>query len=1023
MCDYFSRAEKRQGAWMSELKASFIDDNGKGLSTTGLGHGDAHHVGDFNPYIHGQELYACNEDNPDNNYRDATTSKIYYRQTSDKDDGRAMMGNFSNEYPGCLGRSGHDTAISSVTNEHIPQDIAFDVNFRIYWDGDLLEETFNGTGTRNSAGRIYKPGVGDLTKLDGSLTNNDTKATPCYQGDILGDWREEVIMRTKDNTIRIYTTTIPTSWRIPTLWHDHQYRQAMAWQMCGYNQPPHVSYFLGELEGITQAPPPLTMTDRIEVKDGGEIGEVDTPNPHWLLAESRDATVNVQDGCQPYIVTVNTPSWVQGHDNNNQIEYTYYTHTLTGGAFAGNMRLVKQGDGTLVLPTVTETYSGPTDVWAGTLRFDVTLQNSRVWLNRFAALESDGGKFQKGIRMDYGTTLYPGRKEADGQGMLETDSLFMGFGSRIVFKRIAGNYDGKNVGTNVLTIEKKDWQNGPEYSAPVFEVHWTEPITFPGQSPDIPGKYLLMEAKEIVGSIDDIILEGTEGMKASLVYEDGKLYIDVQALRQPTAVSWDGGNGGIWDMAVTENFILAGGQRDIFVTGDQVTFGDEAPTVDVIVSEDVSPASVVFMNETKDYTLSGDGSIIGNATLTKRGAGTLTISNINKMTGAVTIEGGTVKVASMANADGADYGALGGVNTSVTLQNGGVLSTTGTIVTTQKLTVGDGGGIVNVASGRLTANGAIAQSGKSSLTKTGSGTLVIGNTLKADTLIVEQGVLQGGEVADRHQYPSLVVLNGGSLKDPDNIYSYSSNAANIVVPEGKTTTWTLDSRCDYKGRLTGNGSLTINVTSVRCNMQGDWSGFEGTLKFVNQKTGSYAPQLQWNNAYGLPNATLTGDFFNNGQDVTIGTLIDKAVITGNGRTTAKHLNLDISKVKGKISHSYIEVAGTLIVNGDINISLKSKEMKAGDEMVLWKVGTLQTSSDLVVNLPELSEGLYWDTSELLKKEGKLKVTDIPTAINNVQSSKFKVQSSSWYSLDGRKLNGEPKVKGIYIKNGKKVIIK
>jgi hypothetical protein len=300
---------------------------------------------------------------------------------------------------------------------------------------------------------------------------------------------------------------------------------------------------------------------------------------------------------------------------------------------------------------------------------------------------------------------------------------------------------------------------------------------------------------------------------------------------------------------------------------------------------------------------------------------------------------------------------------------------------------------------------------------------VIGNTLKADTLIVEQGILQGGEVGNRHQYPSLVILNGGSLKDPDDIYSYSTNAANIVVPEGKTATWILDSRCDYQGKLLGSGELTVNVSSVRCNMQGDWSGFEGTLKFVNQKTGSYAPQLQWNNAYGLPNATLTGDFFNNGQNVTIGTLIDKAVITGNGRTTAKHLNLDITKVKGKINHSYIEVAGTLIVNGDINISLKSKEMKVGDEMVLWKVGALQTSSDLVVNLPELPEGLYWDTTELLKKEGKLKVTDIPTAIDKVQSSKFKVQSSSWYTLDGRKLNGEPKVKGIYIKNGKKVIIK
>ena len=991
-----------------------IDDNGHGLSTTGLGHGDAQHHGDFNPYIHGHEIYACNEDRPDNNYRDATTSKIYYRQTSDKDDGRGMMGNFSNEYPGCLGRSGHDTAISSVTNEHIPVDIPFDVNFRVYWDGDLLEETFNGTGTRNSTGRIYKPGKGDLQRLEGSLTNNDTKATPCYQGDVFGDWREEVVMRTKDNKIRIYTTTIPTEWRMPTLWHDHQYRQAMAWQMCGYNQPPHVSYFVGELEGITQAPPPLTMTNRQEIGNGETIGigqtrtDTDDQAP-VILCEPNDMTVSVADGASPSIFYDNAPTWVQGYDDNDHIITEYFTHTLTGGAFTGAMRLVKQGDGILDLPKVTETYTGPTDVWAGTLRFDGTMQNSRVWLNRFATLVSNGGKFLKGIKMDYGAELCPGE---DG---IETDTLTMGFGSRIHFYVSASGTVGC-VKARVLSIETKDWQYGPQYSAPVFKFVLTGGF--------YEGRHLLVDAEKIEGNIDDIVIEGLIGEKASLSHEGGKIYLDVSALRHAADVTWDGGTDGIWDFAGKQNFLLADGTKDFFVTGDRVTFNDEAQQTTVTITEDVKPGNVVFDNTTKDYTLTGDGAIIGIYYITKRGAGNLTINNTNRLTGGVTIEEGTLTVSALANAQGAEYGALGSAASLITFKGKGELATKGTIVTTQRLALGKGGGIINTTSGsKLTANGAISQIDNSSLTKTGSGTLVIGNTLKADTLIVEQGILQGGEVGNRHQYPSLVILNGGSLKDPDDIYSYSTNAANIVVPEGKTATWILDSRCDYKGRLTGKGTLTVNVTSVRCNMQGDWSGFEGTLKFVNQKTGSYAPQLQWNNAYGLPNATLTGDFFNNGQDVTIGTLIDKAVITGNGRTTAKHLVLDISKVKGKINNSYIEVAGTLIVNGDINISLKSKEMKAGDEMVLWKVGALQTSSDLVVNLPELPEGLYWDTSELLKKEGKLKVTDIPTAIDKVQSSKFKVQSSSWYTLDGRKLNGEPKVKGIYIKNGKKVIIK
>ncbi|MBR4481374.1 MAG: autotransporter-associated beta strand repeat-containing protein [Prevotella sp.] len=992
-----------------------IDDNGHGLSTTGLGHGDAHHVGDFNPYIHGQELYACNEDRPDNNYRDATTSKIYYRQTSSNDDGRAMMGNFSNDYPGCLGRSGHDTAISSVTNEHIPEDIAFDVNFRIYWDGDLLEETFNGTGTRNSTGRIYKPGVGDLLKLEGSLTNNDTKATPCYQGDILGDWREEVIMRTKDNKIRIYTTTIPTDWRIPTLWHDHQYRNAMVWQMCGYNQPPHVSYFLGELEGITQAPPPLTMTGRQEIGNGETIGigqtrtDTDDQAP-VILCEPNDMTVSVADGASPSIFYDNAPTWVQGYDDNEHITTEYFTHTLTGGAFTGAMRLVKQGDGILDLPKVTETYTGPTDVWAGTLRFHGTMQNSRVWLNRFATLVSNGGEFLKGIKMDYGAELCPGE---DG---IKTDTLTMGFGSRIHFNVSASGTVGC-VKARVLSIETKDWQYGPQYSAPVFKFVLTGGF--------YEGRHLLVDAEKIEGNIDDIVIEGLIGEKASLSHEGGKIYLDVSALRHAADVTWDGGTDSIWDFAGKQNFLLADGTKDFFVTGDRVTFNDEAQQTTVTITEDVKPGFIVFDNTTKDYTLTGDGAIIGIYSITKRGAGNLTINNTNRLTGGVTIEEGTITVSALANAQGAEYGALGSAASLITFKGKGELATKGTIVTTQELALGKGGGIINTTSGsKLTANGAISQIDNSSLTKTGSGTLVIGNTLKADTLIVEQGILQGGEVGNRHQYPSLVILNGGSLKDPDDIYSYSTNAANIVVPEGKTATWILDSRCDYQGKLLGSGELTVNVTSVRCNMQGDWSQFEGTLNFQNKKTGSYDPQLQWNNDKGLGKATVTGTFHNNGKDVTIGTLIDKAVISGNGRTTAKRLVLDISKVKGKISHSYIEVAGTLIVSGSIDISLKSKEMKAGDEVVLWKAGALQTTSGTVVNLPELPEGLYWDTSELLKKEGKLKVTDVPpTGINHVQYSMFNVQSNSWYSLDGRKLNGEPKTKGIYIKNGKKTIIK
>ncbi len=71
--------------------------------------------------------------------------------------------------------------------------------------------------------------------------------------DLLGDWREEVVWRSADDSaLLVFSTTVPTAHRIPTLMHDSQYRVQVAAQNAGYNQPPHPGYFLGE----GMAPPP-----------------------------------------------------------------------------------------------------------------------------------------------------------------------------------------------------------------------------------------------------------------------------------------------------------------------------------------------------------------------------------------------------------------------------------------------------------------------------------------------------------------------------------------------------------------------------------------------------------------------------------------------------------------------------------------------------------------------------------------------------------------------------------------------
>lgn len=879
-----------------------IDDNGKGLSTTGLGHGDAQHCSDFNPYVHGQEIFACLEDHPGNNYRDATTSKLYYRYTAGDDDGRSMMGNFTNDFPGSQGVSSRDpNLIGSVINGPLPGGTKNNItqNFRIFWDGDLLEETHDYSNGKNTAIGIYKYGVGMIDKLDGSMTNNDTKGSPTYQGDILGDWREEVITRTLNNTIRIYSTTIPTEWRNYTLWHDHQYRNSMVWQMCGYNQPPHASYFLGEVEGITVAPPALTMTDRTEVKNGASIGS-SLNDKQVMLREQGNVTVSVNDGAAPYIFFDNAPSWVQGTDENGTsgfdapINYTYYTHTLTGGAFTGEMRLVKQGDGTLTLPNVTQTYTGNTDVWAGVLNFDGTMQNSRVWLNRFAELNSNGGKFQKGIEMDYAAILRPGG--ANNQGTIETDSLILNFGSRVVFD-VYANGSADKVKANVLTIEKKDWQNGPEYDSPVFEiVRHNE-----GASANLPeGKYLLAEVGQVKGNLDDIKLEGKSGLKSKLTYEEGKLYFVVEPLRKASVVYWDGAEKAIWDFANTENFKQENGQNDIFVTGDIVQFGDNATSAEINLLEEVVPSSIVFDNSAKDFVLNGTGSITGNATLTKKGTGNATINNVNYFTGNVTLNGGKLTAASLANTVGTDYGALGGVNNTI-IFDGGTLSVPSAMNIGHKLTVGYNGGSLEVQKGTVIMNSPIERLGanvNAALHKTGSGTLTLSTGNKFSALYVDGGTVNIIEPASSvMSTPDTIVFSGKNVvvADANNSYSYSKNNAHYKVLEGATGSLYLDGRCDYSGTLSGKGQLTVYATYVRNYLNGNWSAFEGTL-VANHSGSSY--EFSWNNSYGLPKATLniaSGTTFTCSKStLTLGALSGSGTLNMTGNLSVGGNNQDVN---------------------------------------------------------------------------------------------------------------------------------
>ena len=504
-----------------------IDDTGKGLSTTGLGHGDALHCSDFDPYREGLEVFACNEEEPCMNYRNATTSKMYVRRTSSSDDGRALCGNFSNTYPGACGRSTQTGMISCVADKDISPlggdgFIAWgDLNFRIYWDGDLLSEVLNSPGTAKEA-KIEKPGTGRLFTSSGCNMNNWTKNHPCFQGDLIGDWREEIVLRHGSN-VRIYSSGMFTSFSMPSLWFDHEYRQAMVWQMHAYNQPPHLSYFMGELEGFTVAPPPLTLADRTVVYNGSTINSSYNGKDLQTFGYTNNS-YSVSGNVSPRLLVMNVPVWTQGNNNNNNIVTTWYTHTLNfatnDATFSGPMNFVKQGKGTLNISKKTLNHTGRTEIWAGAVNFDGTLSSSPVFMNRFTTLTTKGGNFGGGIEMLYASTLIPGG--TNSVGSVNTTTLNLKYGSRVKID-VNSDFSADQLNLNKLIVERKSGDNwtsyGPRYLAPVFEFNVHGSLS--------EGLYYLGTLAQVQGNLSDIVVEGLGGYQFTLANKQGGLWLKI----------------------------------------------------------------------------------------------------------------------------------------------------------------------------------------------------------------------------------------------------------------------------------------------------------------------------------------------------------------------------------------------------------------------------------------------------------------------------------------------------------------
>lgn len=262
-----------------------IARNGKGLYCTGNGHGDALHVGKFIPDRPGLQVVGCFE-NPNKYINngfgfgcavfDAATGKFITGHAggagsgsggdnADEEEeapktpgdvGRCLVADIIPDSPGHEYWSSEASGVYSCRTGQLlsttlpsAKSGSKSYNNAIFWTGDLTRQMLDDVMVHSytKSAPWDKSRVITFTYYGGGVySNNSTKANPCYYGDFLGDYREEVIYRSKDGEyIYLFSSNHPTEHRFVHLMNDHTYDMSQAMQNVGYNQPTHMGYYIG----------------------------------------------------------------------------------------------------------------------------------------------------------------------------------------------------------------------------------------------------------------------------------------------------------------------------------------------------------------------------------------------------------------------------------------------------------------------------------------------------------------------------------------------------------------------------------------------------------------------------------------------------------------------------------------------------------------------------------------------------------------------------------------------------------
>ena len=791
--DFDGKDEMIEGGWT-------MDHTGKVLFNAGISHGDRFRTTDINPERPGLETFAIQQNAGD------MLGQILYDATDGKaikkwylsavgDVGRGDCYDMLQDHKGWEMFSTMDgNAIYDANGDATGQTGYFPTE-ALWWDGDLGREYLAAPDGNGYNAYIAKYGTGRLIQMaseSGWKVKSAYGARAAFWGDIIGDWREEVLLDhyaddgSNDGFWGYTTDYTTTENRIYCLMEDPAYHGQM---LCkGYYQTPMPFFYLGWDMPRPQLPPVMKADENNEVFDLTLGNATITPDA---------AKENI------YVMAVKNQTLTISQALDGEFDlWKSQKGTLNVTAPIKTSGTVYISEGCL---TSTSDIDAPVElrargVLAGspTVKGDVTIEG---------ALNYDEGKL-----MPVGTMTFE-------KGLNVNNRLYIEYSKATDIVKVVGD----------LKLTAEMCLN----------------ITFPVEA----GEYKLMEyTGAFTGVISKITTRGLTGYSYNILNKDNAIYLKINAQREPqSGVVWTGAENGTWDYQ-TANFAIDG-TPVTFVAGDTVVFNDDAITKTIVMNELMPIGGVEFQNNTVALTFNGDGGFSGTGAVTFNGKGKVTLNTTKSdYTGKSIINAGTVTVKDLGEngvASPLGAGTILEMGKGTLIINNASTSTNRTVNLTDTATV-------QIASGTSAFKGQIR--GKGRLVKKGGGQLnftYAGSNSFSGGVELSAGTIAMGAWNTTFGTGRIQVTGNGTISifNCNSTSTIPSFTNQLEIAEGKTVTVVGGQRCSVKPVLYGKGTMKISFPYVRGDFAPNGTNFEGTIEVTSG-------ELRLAGALNMPNATL-----------------------------------------------------------------------------------------------------------------------------------------------------------------------